>query len=1425
MEIHIPLDRQFSLVPQSQDEAETEELSLRWGYGKPNVWDDLDREFRCVILAEAGAGKTEEFRQRARMIQAQGKPSFFIRIEDIDRNFDEAFEIGEKDQFQLWLDSTNEAWFFLDSVDEARLSSPKAFEKAIRLFAKGIKQGAHRAHIYISSRPYSWRPKEDRRLMEECLFLPASAEVDKIGENESTKAQSSFKIYILRHLDEERIRLFCMTRSTKDIGRLITEIARTNLWSLAERPFDLDGILAKWTESSELGGRLDLLRHNIIKRLRDEHNVDRVQFLSTNVDKLKEGAQRLAAAVVLTGKAGINVPDSTPVKPGINAETVLYDWTPSEVRVLLECALFNDVIYGAVRFRHRDVRELLAAEWFEKLLKSGNDRFSVETLLFREQYGEEIVTPLLRPILPWLLLFDPSIRSRALILQPELAVEGGDPSRLPLHERANILEDIVNRISSNIDSQSARDNDAIARIANCDLSESTLKLIEKYKDNDDVIFFIGRLVWQGEMTSCVSPLVHIAEDSSRGLYARIASIRAIMTCGSVGQKQKLWLKLNEDDAQIPREILSELIFDSNVDSHYIEQLLISLGKLPPYDRFKNITLSRDIHSFLGGLNLELLPQLIEGLACYIDKPPYIERWECHVSEEYAWLLGIAMQAIERLIKVRHTMVLGNTSLSILLKVPVVRHWRADYVTEHKSELQILVPKWAELNDRLYWNCIRQTREIEIAKSGKKLTDDSAVSWLGHFWNFDTTSLPRLISYISTCPLEDDRLVALSTAFRVYVQTDRSEDILILLRNAVVNEPVLHTQLSILLDPPVSKEMQRYKAEQAEYQRKSTEKKEREKLSREKWIIGLRENPERIYNAPNIKPGDLSYDQYWLMLELQDHSLATNRWGFTNWKKLIPEFGESVALAYREAALKHWSQYKPVLRSESNEENSTPYSLIFAMAGLEIDAAENSGFPENLSEENVRHALRYIFWELNGFPSWLERMHKAFPHLVEEAVSKELVWALEKSALGTAKNHILHDLTYHALWLHPYIASVIFDWMYSNSNQNCTNREYCLRILVNGDIEPERLSNLAIKQIANGDDPEEISWWYALRIDCDPDNGISEFEQWLSKLDSDKATIAAQIFISALMGGRSSSDATPNMGHYRTAPHLKSLYNLMHKYVKVEDDIDRTDGKVFTPKLRDDAQDARNRLFSLLSEIPGKESYTAIKQLIHDHPNPDYRPWMAKTAYNHAEKDGDLVPWSEEQVRDFAKSQCIDPTTHRQLFDLAVHRLHDLKNWLEQGNDSPWRTWQRVEQETEMRTLIAGWLRQHSDSKYTLAEEPELANNQRMDIWLHNTNVHSPVPIELKLLDKSWSGSDLCERLRNQLAGDYLREETAGCGIFLLVSMHVNKQWEINGSLVGLHKLAAALTKYWLDISYEYSGVESIKVIVIDLAKRKQVSNT
>jgi hypothetical protein len=564
----------------------------------------------------------------------------------------------------------------------------------------------------------------------------------------------------------------------------------------------------------------------------------------------------------------------------------------------------------------------------------------------------------------------------------------------------------------------------------------------------------------------------------------------------------------------------------------------------------------------------------------------------------------------------------------------------------------------------------------------------------------------------------------------------------------------------------------------------------------------------------------------LWRELDGEGSLTTRRQSADWQRLVKDFGEDVARAYRDAAVAHWRNFTPALGSEGDEARSVPISLIFAMAGLEIEASEGAGFPKYLDEKDVRHALRYVTHELNGFPSWLEAMHAAFPALTMEAVERELNWELSNTNPNQPMHYILHDLAHYAPWFHDALVAPILSWLGAPVCANHDTLRYCLRILKNGGTSPEKLAELARTQLTNGQSVDHAPFWYALWVDVAPDTDIDAVKNWLAGMGGADAIRAAQLFITSLMGDRLGSDTGPMIGNFRTASHLKALYILMHQYVQVREDIDRINGGTYSPELRDDAQDARNQLFGLLGNMTGKEADIAIKSLIHEHPDPGSRPWMAHKAYKRAEEDGDLEPWTAAQVYDFQENLVRTPATHRQLFDLTVACLHDLKNWLEDGNDSPAATWQKASTENEMRNLVAGWLNQNSHGRYSAVQEPELANRQRCDIWLQNPDVPSPVPIELKLLDQNWTGPQLCERLRNQLAGDYMREATAGCGVMLLIwrGNSGRQNWEINDSRVNLAGLREALLACWESIAGDFANVSAIDIVVIDLIARKDRSN-
>jgi len=155
----IDLGRKFNRVPTLEgDDKDLSDFSLLSG-SQNKTWGQLLDYPRVIILAEAGAGKTEEIRHQAQKLKNLGKYSFFLRIEYIHNNFELAFEPEgcDKERFKEWLASEDKAYFFLDSVDEAKLKSERDFTSAIKSFKNAIGKALQRTQLFITSRASAWR--------------------------------------------------------------------------------------------------------------------------------------------------------------------------------------------------------------------------------------------------------------------------------------------------------------------------------------------------------------------------------------------------------------------------------------------------------------------------------------------------------------------------------------------------------------------------------------------------------------------------------------------------------------------------------------------------------------------------------------------------------------------------------------------------------------------------------------------------------------------------------------------------------------------------------------------------------------------------------------------------------------------------------------------------------------------------------------------------------------------------------------------------------------------------------------------------------------------------------------------------------------------------------------------------------------------
>jgi hypothetical protein len=354
------------------------------------------------------------------------------------------------------------------------------------------------------------------------------------------------------------------------------------------------------------------------------------------------------------------------------------------------------------------------------------------------------------------------------------------------------------------------------------------------------------------------------------------------------------------------------------------------------------------------------------------------------------------------------------------------------------------------------------------------------------------------------------------------------------------------------------------------------------------------------------------------------------------------------------------------------------------------------------------------------------------------------------------------------------------------------------------------------------DPDQLAHWYAAWVGVAPEQAIPCFEKLLSSWKDDQVRLKfAMQFITLLLGGRRGESSNVREA-YRTAAHLKSLYLLMHRYIRQRDDIERAGKGVYSPGLRDNAQDARNHLFKLLTEIPGKEAYLALMEISRAHPERSSRPWFEHHAKVKAEQDSELGAWSIEQFCEFNELLERTPSNHRQLFDLACSRLEDLRDDLENGDSSLASILKMVRLETEVRKFIGGWLRDKSGGRYSIPQEEELADATRPDIRFHGAGFDCPIPVELKLAD-NWTGPHLFERLETQLCGQYLRDVRSSRGIFALVYRGEKREWTLpkSGARVDFGGLINALRKHWLKISARISNAEEVAVVGINLTKRAQ----
>ena len=423
----IELNRRF--VECREDGQSDPDLVARFGRTSETLgWDDLLRKRRVVFLAEAGSGKTTELVARSRAVPPETGDTFYATVEDVGRaGLDGALRAAERERLKVWRASDRDAFFFIDSVDEAKNSGVK-LRTVVRNIADGIAGCERRAHIILSGRYTDWEFRRDLGFVRDDLSVPDDQELpppptpDELvistihrEKPKEKPTKEDVLVVVMTGLDEARVRTFAAGKGLRDVDDFLAQIEAANLWQFARRPLDLDWLVQFWQSNSRLGSLAEMLGVCIRERLQ-ESNTDRARTDDLDVERAAAAVERVAAALVFGRKETISVPDAeidlSADEAVIDLVDVLPDWSAQDRARLIVRAVFDPATFGRARL-HNDnqgvVRGYLTARWLKRLSEANLSKRGLREILFADVYGVPVIKPSMQETAAWLSLWNDAV--------------------------------------------------------------------------------------------------------------------------------------------------------------------------------------------------------------------------------------------------------------------------------------------------------------------------------------------------------------------------------------------------------------------------------------------------------------------------------------------------------------------------------------------------------------------------------------------------------------------------------------------------------------------------------------------------------------------------------------------------------------------------------------------------------------------------------------------------------------------------------------------------------------------------------------------------------------------------------------------------------------------------------------------------------
>ena len=367
-------------------------------------WKQVLQHPYVVVLGEAGTGKSTEFRRQVATLRGHGDHAFFLELSSLARSMVHALD--DESALESWRESDDAAYFFLDALDEAKLSR-STLEQALRCLKHALRDDWSRARLVVSCRVSDWATS-DRDVL-----------LGVVPEQEA-EAKSALHIVQFVGLEETRVKQLAHSHGVTDVDAFWDAIDEQDMGALVERPLDVEVMSKFWNEQcpNRLGTLREINDHHIETNLQEWQPNRRAQVAPA---RIREGALALAGLATISRRVSFLLPHEEPDETCIDPALVLPDWSQEDRFELMSRGLFDPSTYGRVRFHHRDIQDYLASQWLNQLAENGVPHGKIEDVLIRSTPNGKAIPRHLQNTVAWMCLDNVALCERVL---PSTVFEG-----------------------------------------------------------------------------------------------------------------------------------------------------------------------------------------------------------------------------------------------------------------------------------------------------------------------------------------------------------------------------------------------------------------------------------------------------------------------------------------------------------------------------------------------------------------------------------------------------------------------------------------------------------------------------------------------------------------------------------------------------------------------------------------------------------------------------------------------------------------------------------------------------------------------------------------------------------------------------------------------------------------------------------------